>query len=409
MRKPRPSPRRVADRVRVTGPLVPFVSRFRAALMDAGYTPLSAVNQVRLLAHLSRWLDANRLGVPDLTDERVAEFLAARRARGCTWSVSRGALAPLLGLLAELGVRPAVEQAAPASPTDMVLTRFHRYLLDERGLAASTADAYVHRARRFLARCAPDGRLDAVTAGDVTRAVLAASATSSVGSAQYVVAALRAFLRFCNADGLVAADLSAAALALTGRRRSSLPQGITSADATALLCSCDRRAAVGRRDHAVILTLVRLGLRAGEVARLRLDDVDWRAGELVVRGKGRRESRLPLPADVGGAIAAYLRRGRPTSRCREVFLRATAPVAPLGRGGVSSIVRRACRRAGVTPFGAHRLRHTLACGMVKAGVPLTDIGQVLRHRSLVSTAIYARVDVDQLRGLARSWPAGSAR
>jgi len=150
-----------------------------------------------------------------------------------------------------------------------------------------------------------------------------------------------------------------------------------------------------------------LGLRATEVARLTLGDIDWRAGEIVVHGKGRREERLPLPTEVGQAIACYLRRGRPTTTTREVFVRAVAPVAALGRGGVSWIVRCACRRAGVAEIGAHRLRHTLACEMVAAGVPLPEIGQVLRHRNLASTAVYARVDIGQLRSVARVWLGGS--
>ncbi|MGH9225696.1 MAG: tyrosine-type recombinase/integrase [Acidimicrobiales bacterium] len=159
----------------------------------------------------------------------------------------------------------------------------------------------------------------------------------------------------------------------------------------------------------MLVTLLRLGLRSSEVAALALPDIDWRAGELEVHGKGGRHDRLPLPADVGEAIAAYLRRGRPTSARRELFLRAIAPVAPLGRGGVSSIVRRACARAGVVPVGAHRLRHAMATEMVRAGVPLTEIGQVLRHRSTTSTSVYARVDLGQLRGLALPWPGGGVR
>lgn len=176
---------------------------------------------------------------------------------------------------------------------------------------------------------------------------------------------------------------------MTGRRRSSLPKGISRPDAEALLASCDRRRAVGRRDHAVVLLLLRLGLRAGEVARLMLEDIDWRAAEIVVHGKGRRDEALPIPADVGEALANYLQRGRPKTSRREVFLRAKAPFGGLTREAVSGIVRRACSRAGIAPIGAHRLRHTAACGMVSAGVSLSEIGQVLRHRSLVTTAIYA--------------------
>jgi integrase/recombinase XerD len=211
-------------------------------------------------------------------------------------------------------------------------------------------------------------------------------------------------LRFCFIEGLVEIDLSRAALSVTGRRRSSLPRGISKTDAQALLGSCDRRRALGRRDYAVIIVLLRLGLRRGEVAGMTLDDIDWRAGELAVRGKGGREDRLPLPADVGEAIAAYLQRSRPLSDRREVFLRARAPYQPIASGTVASTVRRACRRAGIAEVGSHRLRHTTACEMVTARVPLVRIGQVLRHRSLQSTAIYARVDVDQLRLLAQPWP-----
>ncbi|MGH3025260.1 MAG: tyrosine-type recombinase/integrase, partial [Gaiellaceae bacterium] len=173
------------------------------------------------------------------------------------------------------------------------------------------------------------------------------------------------------------------------------------------LSSCDRRTALGRRDHAMLVVLVRLGLRAGEVARLRLGDLDWRAGELIVRGKGARLDRLPMPVEVGDAIAAYLRRGRPRSDRREVFLRARAPFEPIATGTVSSTVRRACRRAGVAEVGPHRLRHTLACEMVRAEVPLVQIAQVLRHKSLQSSAIYARVDLDTLRRLAAPWPGGA--
>lgn len=237
--------------------------------------------------------------------------------------------------------------------------------------------------------------------------MLRESAAVSVSATQFFVAGLRSFLRFCFVEGLVAVDLSPATLAATGRRRSSLPRGLSKANARALLESCDRRSVLGRRDYAIIITLLRLGLRAGEVARLRLDDIDWRAGELVVQGKGNREDRLPLPVDVGAAIASYVRRGRPSSERREVFLKARAPFGPVAAGTVSSTVRRSCRRAGVPEVGSHRLRHTVACEMVAAGVPLVEIAQVLRHQSLQSTAVYARVDLDQLRLLAAPWPGGA--
>lgn len=185
--------------------------------------------------------------------------------------------------------------------------------------------------------------------------------------------------------------------------------GLSAADARALLTACDRRTAAGRRDYAVILLLMRLGLRACEVAALRLEDIDWRAGLITVHGKGQRLDQLPLPAEVGEAVAAYLRHARPDTVLREVFVRTIAPRAGLTREAVGCLVRRASIRARLTPFGSHRLRHTLACDLVRAGVPLHQIGQVLRHADATTTSIYARVDIDQLRTVARPWPVGDTR
>lgn len=398
--------------VSVAGPLAPFADAYEDELRRRGYSPFSAVNELRQVGRLSCWVDASRLPVGSLSRVSIEQFVGEHRARGHRGYCSLPGLLVLLDVLCGLGVLEAEAEAPvplPSTPTDVVLASFERYLLGERGLAACTTAAYVMRARRLLDGLSGDDRLASLTAGDVIEAVLRESAALSVGSVQFFVCALRAFLRFCFVEGLVVEDLSSAALSVTGRRRSSLPRGISRTDAKALLGGCDRRVAIGRRDYAVIVTLLRLGLRAGEVAALTLEDIDWRAGELVVHGKGGRDDRLPLPADAGAAIAAYLRRGRPACERREVFLRALAPIGPLGRGGVSTIVRRACKHAGLPAVGAHRLRHTAACEMVSAGVPLAHIGQVLRHSSPISTAIYARVDVDRLRLLAQPWPGGEQR
>ena len=399
------------SRVLMTGPLAPFADAYAAGLRERGYTPLTRGNQLRQVGRLSGWLEASGLSAAGLSRERVEQFLVWQRAGGrhrCQWS--RPGLVCLVEVLRGLGVLAAEQPASASSPTDLLLASFERYLLAERGLAAGTVGGYVTHARGFLDGLPCGGGLAGLTAGEVTGAVLRKAGSGvSVSATQYFVSGLRAFLRFCFIEGLLEADLSQATLAVTGRRRSSLPKGISRADAAALLGGCDRRRMLGRRDFAVIITLLRLGLRAREVAGLTLDDIDWRAGELLVRGKGSREDRLPLPADVGEAIASYLRRGRPTSDRREVFLRARAPYEPIASGTVSSTVRRACRRAGIPEVGAHRLRHTTACEMVAAQVPLQQIGQVLRHRSLQSTAIYARVDLDQLRLLAAPWPGGAGR
>jgi integrase/recombinase XerD len=398
------------SRVLMTGPVAPFADAYRAELLERGYTPLSTVNELRQVARFSRWLEAGGLTVAEVSDVRVEEFLACQRASGCDrHSLSRPGLRCLLDVLRGLGVLAAEEPAAASSPADVLLAGFERYLLAERGLAAGTVVLYRASARRFVDGLSSDRGLAGLAAGDVTAAVLRESGVVSVSAAQNFVSGVRSFLRFCFIEGVVGSDLSRAALFMRGRSSSSLPRGISRADARALLGSCDRRQALGRRDHAIIILLLRLGLRRSEVAGLTLDDIDWRAGELVVVGKGARQDRLPLPADVGQAIAAYLRRGRPRSSRREVFLRARAPYEPIASGTVASTVRRACRRAGIAEFGSHRLRHTAACEMVAANVPLQRIGQVLRHQSLQSTAIYARVDVERLRLLATPWPGGAER
>lgn len=398
------------SRVLMTGPLAPYADAYRAELTGRGYTALSTVNELRQVQRLSGWLAASGMTAADLSAERVEEFLVHQRAQGrdrASWS--RPGLVCMVEVLRCVGVVGPEQPGLAASAEGLLLESFERYLLVERGLASGTVRGYVDHARRFLACLDLAGGLGSVTGAEVTSAVLRESAAVSVATTQNFVAGLKAFLRFCFVEGLVALDLSEAALAITGRRRSSLPRGIGAADAKALLVSCDRRSALGLRDYALLVVLLRLGLRRSEVAGLRLDDIDWRAGEVVVRGKGAREDRLPLPADVGGAIAAYLRRGRPQGDRREVFLRARAPYGPIASGTVASTVRRACRRAGIAEVGSHRLRHTVACEMVAAGVPLVQIAQVLRHHSLQTTAVYARVDLDRLRLLAAPWPGGEGQ
>ena len=294
------------------------------------------------------------------------------------------------------------------SPVDVLLDGFVGYLRRERGVTVLTVDAYVSDVRRFLAHRG-GSELGALTAAEVSKAVLGQVAGRSPASVRRYGCALRSFLRYCYLAGLVEHDLSAAALPVSGRRRSLLPQGITPTQAKALLGACDRRRASGRRDYAVIVLMLRLGLRASEVATLTLDDLDWRAGQLTVHGKGNRVDQLPLPVDVGEAIAGYLRGGRPrTATVREVFVRVMPPRVGLTRSGVTNIVLGAAKRAGLGAVRAHRLRHTAASDMLRAGAPLTEIGQVLRHRSLGSTAAYARVDVERLRTIARPWPTGAA-
>jgi len=392
----------------VPGPLAEFAGGFREWLLGQGYTPLTTVPQLQLMAHVSRWLDREGLAVSGLTGCCAERFLAGRRAAGHDRPRSLAGLRPLLEYLGGLGVLPPDPPEPPPDPARALVSAFAEYLRTERGLAPMTVAAYSSRAARFVARCAPDGDPGVITPADVTAAVLAETSGLSAGAGQHLAAALRAFLRYCHVRGLVPADVSAAAMAVTGRRTSLLPRGLAPAQVTALLGACDRGEPAGRRDYAVIVLLARLGLRAGEAARLRLDDIGWRAAEIGIRGKGGQDDRLPLPPDAGAAIAAWLRDGRPAVPFREVFTTLTAPTRPLTREAVADLVRRAGARAGLEAFGPHRLRHTAACDMVAAQVPLAGIGQVLRHRSLTVTAGYARVNLDRLRPLARPWPGTSA-
>jgi site-specific recombinase XerD len=366
---------------------------------------------MRLMAHLSRWLAEEGLGAHDLRPSEVERFVAARRAAGYSHHLSLKGMQPMLGLLRELGVAPTHSAPAPQGPVEEVLERFRRYLTLERGMGSPAVYTYVERARPFLCgRISVDGRhvdLEHLSAGDVTAFVVACCPQQSRGVAKLTVTALRSLLRFLHLEGAIERPLTAAVPSVAGWRLAGLPKGLEPAQVRKLLASCDRRTHIGRRDFALLTTLARLGLRAGEIAALKLDDIDWRAGEIVVRGKGNRVERLPFPADVGEAVAAWLLHGRPeSSEGRTVFVRIRAPHRPLTTGSVSSIVAAAARRAGLGEIRAHRLRHTAATLMLRAGATLPEIGQVLRHRCAATTAIYAKVNRDALRTIARPWLGG---
>jgi site-specific recombinase XerD len=391
----------------VEGPLAPFADGFAAYLAEQGHSHRSVQGHLQRIRHMSRWLAAEGLDVAQLTPLTVEEFLAERRRQGRTVMISPRGSRPLLGYLEGLGVLPPEDRVRTSM--ELLLEDFRAYLLGERGLQANTALLYENAARLFLAeRSEPLGDdLARLTGAEITAFVLDRSRRRSVKTASNVISALRALLAFLHLRGDTPRSL-VAAVPSVARRAGSLPRGLDAAQVQLLLESCDRDSAVGRRDLAVIKLLARLGLRAGEVARLGLDDVDWRAGEIVVVGKGPRLERLPLPDDVGEAIVDYLREDRRRVCCRALFLRSLAPLVGLSSAGVTAIVARAGARAGLAPTGAHRLRHTAATEMLRTGASLPDIGQVLRHRRLQSTAVYARVDRHRLKTLAPPWPEASS-
>lgn len=391
-----------STRVPVEGPLGPFVDGFVAYLVEQGHSHRSVLGHVRRVRHMSCWMTAEGLGVAQLTPMRVERFLAERRRQGQAVMISPRGSRPLLEYLEGLGVLPAEDRVR--SSAEMLLEEFRAYLLRERGLQASTAALYESAARLFLAQLAePLGdALARLTAAEITAFVLDRSRRGSVTTASTVVCALRALLAFLHLRGDTPRSL-VSVVPSVARRARLLPRGLGAAEVALLFESCDRDSVLGRRDLAVLTLLARLGLRAGEVAGLRVDDVDWRAGEIVVVGKGPRLERMPLPHDVGEALVDYLR-DRPRVGCRALFLRSKAPLVGLASVGVTGIVVRAGARVGLAPIGAHRLRHTAATELLRAGASLPDIGQVLRHRRLQSTAIYARVDRVQLKPLALPWP-----
>jgi len=399
------------SRARVAGPLAQYAPGFVAELARLGYTPNSASGQMFVMAHLSRWLVGEGLAADGLTPQVAERFLAARRAAGYTLYLSPKALVPLLGYLRRLGAAPP-PPLAPETAAEALLGRYQRYLITERGLVAETARGYADFVRPFLAGRETAGRLDltGLTAAEVTGFVLATCPGKPKGSAKLTVTALRSLLGFLHVAGLIGEPLGQMVPSVASWRLGGLPKALDPAQVAALLASCNQRTAAGRRDFAMLTLLARLGLRAGEVAALALEDIDWRAGEITVRGKGSRAERLPLPADAGEAIAGYLADGRaePFEGTRRVFLRVRAPHRGLTTGGVTQAVFSAGQRAGIGRVFAHRLRHSAATGMLAAGAPLTEIGQVLRHRRLLSTAICAKADTGALRTLARPWPGASS-
>lgn len=396
--------------MRGAGPLVPFAEGFRRELLGVGHRPGVVKHYLVLMGQLNRWLVGQGGEVEELTPQVAEEFLASRRARGQRRVPTLASLVPLLEYLKKHGV-VRVEQPRPPTAREELLASYHDHLVQDRGLAPTTVLRYERFARRFLAqRAARTGTevgTENLISPEISAFMLEASSGLVVESAKREAADLRALLRYLYLRGVVETDLGTAMPPVATWRGTRLPSTMSAAQVDALLEGCDRSTDSGRRDYAVLALLARLGLRSGEVAALQLGDVDWRAGEITVRGKARRQDRLPLPVEVGEALADYLRRSRPRSEYRQVILTLYAPFRPIQPCSITNIVYRACRRAAVAPVGGHRLRHALATEMLRQGGNLKEIAQVLRQSDLGTTSGYAKVDRIALHAVARAWPGAS--
>lgn len=385
----------VAAKVRITGPLTPHAEGFAAELTAHGYTDLSARNQLRLMEDMSRWLDARATALGDI-DHGVVEQFLARRRRTHTQFITERAVAPILRYLEAACVIDPIEVPA-RRPRSKLLLEYDRYLVEERAVLPARRALCLGVADQFL-----DGkRVKTLTARDVTRFVATRAGRPGLSGE---LSALRSLLQFLFVSSKTQVNLVHAVPSSPRWRLTSLPKALEPSELEAVLATCDRRTLVGCRNYAVLVLLGRLGLRAGEVAALRLDDLDWKAGEIIVRGKGRVLSRLPMPVDVGEAVVTYLQRSLRSKSTRSAFVSVRAPYQGVASGAIIGIARTALHSAGIEHGGAHRLRHTAATQMLRRGASLTEIAQVLRHRHIDTTAIYAKVDRDSLRSIARPWP-----
>jgi integrase/recombinase XerD len=397
-----------------TGPLSPHLEAFVTSLIDQRYAAVCVRAKAWRAAAFDAWLAEHSVDLADVSDAQIDGFhrRTYRPRSDCRAAPRRHevfALHQLLGYLRGQGLC----SPAPliATPSDALVASFERFLLRERGLAAGSVGFYCSSARDFLAHRFGNEAVDlgAISATDILCYVQHRAQRVRPRYLKLVITALRAFLRYANYCGEVdAALIDAVPAVAVWTTTPPLPRAISAEHARRAIESCDLSTMVGRRDRAVLLLLARLGLRGGEVLALRLEDIDWGMGRLHVRGKNGYTCLMPLPIDVGEAVAAYLQHGRPASSDRHVFLRSRAPVRCLMQGSdaIGSIVRDALARAGVdAPHkGAHQFRHALAVRMLQGGASLPEIGELLRHRSPLSTSIYAKVDIPALRSLALPWP-----
>lgn len=392
------------------GPLGSHIDAYASRLLEQGFSAERARDKIRLISDFGTWLGRQELGVNDVDSQTVKRYLANQKGHIHPGRGAFSALQALLNLLYEKGIDNEARVPEATDPRRCTEKDFERYLSQERGLSVATAENYLPFARQLLRERFGDGPIDfaKLRPRDITGFIQRHAHDHSPARSGVMVAALRAFLRHLQHRRQIMTDLAACVPSVANWSHVTLPKSLKPDQVVQVLKYCDRERATGRRDYAILLLLARLGLRAGEVAALTLDDVDWKEGNLTLRGKGGQEAKLPLPMEVGEAIVAYLRNGRPRCESRRLFIRECAPRAGFANGAVGKLVMRALTRARVDSprKGAHLFRHTLATGMLQHGASLSEIGTILRHQHPSTTMIYANVDLLALRRLAHAWPGG---
>jgi len=394
-----------------TGPLGGHIDAFVRHLSNEGYAVWTIKYSMRLLAGFTTWMQEQQVVINVLAEQQVNTFFQHRYQTLRPHRDDQAILEKLLTYLRTEGiiVEPILIVNNPA--INNMLKEFQQYLIDQRNLAPITIQTYLHTVEHFLMHCyaAKPLKLEALSVPEITGFMLQQAHHYSAGHTQLIASGLRNFFRFLLQRGVTKTNFAQCVLAPARRQLATLPKFIKAEDVELLLQSVDQQTPAGRRNFAILQLLARLGLRSGEVASLTLDDINWNEGKITVGGKGGHKDQLPLPHEVGQAIANYLCDGRPNCSTRRVFVRLRAPLRGFFNGAaVGTIVCRALNRAGLHPAlkGAHLLRHSLATRLLRNGASLTEIGELLRHRNLYTTQIYAKVDETALRRLAPSWPGG---
>ncbi|QND44636.1 tyrosine-type recombinase/integrase (plasmid) [Rhizobium lusitanum] len=382
-----------------------YITRMQAA----GYRLRSICRATRMVGEYARWLIDDHNDGSDVSPKTVSSFLSHRRKIGKLRNGDRSAVFRFLAEQLDAG---AVDGLPIADPHEQILNSFSEYLRRTRGFHPTTIKASVYYARPFFREIWNGAdELAQISRQDIISYIERHVRDRSISTMQGVFTRLRSFLRYLFTAGLLDKDLSSSIPAISGRRHAKLPKFLTPVQLQSVLDACNRTTSAGRRDYAILLLLARLGLRAHEVSKLALDDIDWQIGVVSITGKAGTQSVLPLPCDVGTAIADYLVNDRPSSVSRQVFLRLeTRKVGFPTATGVILVATRALKRAGITGIAnvrSHVFRHTLATDMIRSGATLNEIGQVLRHLSHDTTRIYAKVDLPRLRLLSQPWPEGA--